>query len=183
VRASARRSLDRLGLAYVDLLYVHRPRGAYDPAGTLPAVEALVDDGLARGLGLSNFTLGDLETAREHLDTPISAHQVEHHPLFWRPELVADARHRGYPLVGYSPLASGRAFDLPPVREAAEAHGVTPAQVCLAWALSRDEVVTIPKASSERHLRSNLEAADLRLTDAEVERIDAVEREEELFPE
>jgi 2,5-diketo-D-gluconate reductase B len=96
---------------------------------------------------------------------------------------VADAREHGYPLVAYSPLASGRAFDLPPVREAAEAHGVAPARVCLAWALSRDEVVTIPKASSERHLRSNLEAADLRLTDAEVGRIDDVEREEELFPE
>jgi len=183
VGRSARESLDRLGLDYVDVLYVHRPRGAYDPAGTLPALDALVEEGLVRGIGLSNFSVDDLETAREHLETPVAAHQVEHHPLFWRPELVADAREHGHPLVAYAPLASGKAFDLPAVREAAEAHGVSPAGVCLAWVLSREGVVAVPKASSERHLRGNLETADLRLSDAEIARIDAIEREEELFPE
>jgi len=183
VGRSARESLDRLGLEYVDLLYVHRPRGAYDPAGTLPALDALVDEGLVREVGLSNFSAEDLETARDHLETPVAAHQVEHHPLFRRAELVEDAREHGYPLVAYSPLASGKAFDLPAVREAAEAHGVSPAAVCLAWVLAREGVVAVPKASSEPHLRANLEAADLRLSDAEIARIDAIEREEELFPE
>ena len=183
VRGSARASLDRLGLSYVDLLYVHRPREAYDPAGTLPALDELVEEGLVRRVGLSNFSVGELSTARDHFDAPIAAHQVEHHPLFWRPALVADAREHGYPLVAYSPLAAGEAFDLPAVREAAAAHGVSPAQVCLAWVLAREGVVAVPKASSVGHLRANLEAADLRLDDAEVERIDAVEREEELFPE
>ena len=183
VGPSARESLDRLGLEYVDLLYVHRPRGAYDPAGTLPALDALVEEGLVRGVGLSNFSVGDLGTARERLESPVAAHQVEHHPLFWRPELVADAREHGYPLVAYAPLAAGKAFDLPAVREAAESHGVSAAEVCLAWVLAREEVVAIPKASSEPHLRANLQAADLALSDAEVARIDALEREEELFPE
>ena len=183
VEASTRESLDRLGLDYVDLLYVHRPRGEYDPTTTLPALEELVDEGLVRGVGLSNFSLEDLEVAREHLDSPVAAHQVEHHPLFWRAELVADASEHGHQLVAYSPLASGKAFDLPPVREAAAAHGVTPAQVCLAWVLARDEVVAVPKASTSAHLRSNLGASTVALTDEEVERIDGIEREEELFPE
>jgi 2,5-diketo-D-gluconate reductase B len=183
VRASARRSLDRLGLEYVDLLYVHRPRGSYDPERTLPALSELVEEGLVEGVGLSNFSVEELETAREHLDVPLAAHQVEHHPLFWRAELVADAREHGYPLVAYSPLASGRAFDLPPVREAAVAHGVSPAQVCLAWVLSREEVVAVPKASSEDHLRANLDARNLSLCEEEVARIDAIELEMELFPE
>jgi 2,5-diketo-D-gluconate reductase B len=183
VRASARESLDRLGLEYVDLLYVHRPRDTYDPAGTLPALDELLAEGLARGVGLSNFSLDELATAREHLDAPVAAHQVEHHPLFWRTELVADAREHGHPLVAYSPLAGGEAVDLPAVRQVAEAHDVTPAQACLAWVLARDGVVAVPKASSERHLRANLEAADLRLADAEVARIDGIEREVELFPE
>jgi 2,5-diketo-D-gluconate reductase B len=182
VGPSVQESLDRLGLEYVDLLYVHRPRGAYDPAGTLPALDALVEEGLVRGIGLSNFSVEALETAREHLESPVAAHQVEHHPLFWREELVADAREHGHPLVAYAPLASGKAFDLPAVREAAEAHGVSPAGICLAWALAREGVVVVPKASSETHLRANLEATDLRLSDAEVDRIDAIEREEELFP-
>jgi len=183
LRSSALGSLDRLGLEYVDLLYVHRPRGAYDPAGTLPALEELVEEGLVRGIGLSNVPLGELETAREHLDSPVAAQQVEHHPLFWGAELVADAREHGHPLVAYSPLAAGRAFDLPAVREAAEARGVHPAQVCLAWVLAREGVVAIPKASSEAHLGSNLEARERRLAEAEVDRIDGIEREEELFAE
>jgi 2,5-diketo-D-gluconate reductase B len=183
VEASTEESLDRLGLEYVDLLYIHRPRGAYDPVETLPALAELVDDGLVRAVGVSNFSVEQLETARQHLPVPIAANQVEHHPLFWRSELVADANEHGYPLVAYSPLGSGTAFDLAPIREAAEAHGVPPARVCLAWVLSRDGVVAVPKASSLAHLRANLEAADLALIDDDVARIDAIEREEELFPE
>jgi 2,5-diketo-D-gluconate reductase B len=183
VAASARASRDRLGVDAIDLLYVHRPRGGYDPAGTLSAMAGLVDDGVVRALGVSNFGLDQLRTARAHADVPIVAHQTEYHPLFRRPELLAEARDRDATLVAYSPLAGGRAFDLPELTAIAEKHDVTEAAVAIAWLAGTDGVATIPKASSRAHLAANLAAADLTLDDADVAAIEGIEREEELFPE
>jgi 2,5-diketo-D-gluconate reductase B len=183
VGPAARESADRLGVDRLDLLYVHRPRGEYDPDATLPALDRLVDEGLVRGVGVSNFELSDLDRAVDALDAPIAAHQTELHPLFYRPELLEHARDHGYPVVAYSPLAGGRVREVAPVVEAAEAHDVTPEAVAVAWATAKEPVVAIPKASSEAHLRANLAATGVELTDAEVAAIDAVERERELFPE
>jgi 2,5-diketo-D-gluconate reductase B len=185
VLAAARESRDRLGVDAIDLLYVHRPRGTYDSEGTPAALDAVVDAGVARAVGVSNFSVAQLEAFSEALDAPLAAHQTEFHPLFVRDResLLAHARDHGYPLVAYSPLAGGRVFDLPPVRAVADAHGTTPAAVAIAWACHHEGVVIIPKASSREHLAANLAAASLDLSAEEIARIDAVDREEELFPE
>ena len=183
VAPTARESAELLGVETLDLLYVHRPRGAYDPAETLPALDRLVDEGLVEHVGVSNFEIEDLDRAIDVLDAPLAAHQTELHPLFYRPELLEHAREHGYTVVAYSPLAGGRVSEVDPVVEAAEAHDATPEAVAIAWATAKEPVVAIPKASSERHLRANLAAADLDLTPEEIAAIDAVEREEELFPE
>ncbi|MFY4812303.1 aldo/keto reductase [Haloarcula sp. AONF1] len=182
VRPATEASLDRLGLDAIDLLYIHRPRGDYDPETTLPAVEALREAGLTEHIGLSNFDPDQLAVARDHLDG-IAAHQVEFHPLFWREPLLADAQKHGYPLVAYAPLAGGRVFENPTIVDIADQHITSPAAVSIAWVTSYENVVTIPKASSRSHLEANLAAADLELTDTEIARIEAIEREEELFPE
>jgi 2,5-diketo-D-gluconate reductase B len=183
VGPTARESADLLGVETLDLLYVHRPRGAYDPEETLPALDRLVDEGVVREVGVSNFETDDLDRVLDALDAPLAAHQTELHPLFHRPKLVEHAREHGYTVVAYSPLAGGRVSEIDAVVEVAEAHDATPEAVAIAWATAKDPVVTIPKASSERHLRANLAAADLDLTPEEIFAIDAVEREEELFPE
>jgi len=183
VAPTARESAELLGVETLDLLYVHRPRGAYDPAETLPALDRLVDEGLVEHVGVSNFEIEDLDRAIDVLDAPLAAHQTELHPLFYRPELLEHAREHGYTVVAYSPLAGGRVSEVDPVVEAAEAHDATPEAVAIAWATAKEPVVAIPKASSERHLRANLAAADLDLTPEEIAAIDAVEREEELYPE
>ncbi|WP_418286622.1 aldo/keto reductase [Halorubrum sp. DTA46] len=183
VRPTARESADLLGVETLDLLYVHRPRGAYDPETTLPALDRLVVDGLVDRVGVSNFAIDDLDRALDVLDAPLAAHQTELHPLFYKPELLDHAREHGYTVVAYSPLAGGRVGEIDAVVDAAEAHDTTPEAVAIAWATAKESVVTIPKASSERHLRANLAAADLELSPAETAAIDAVEREEELFPE
>lgn len=183
VRPSTAASLDRLSLDAVDLLYVHRPKGGYDPAGTLAAFDALVDDGLVGHVGVSNFERAELDEALALLDAPLAAHQTEYHPLFQRPALREHALDHGYPLVAYSPLAGGRVRDVEAVRAVAEKHGTTPEAVSIAWLTHKPGVVTVPKASSERHLRANLAAADLDLDPEDHERIDGIEREAELFPE
>ncbi|MFC5134120.1 MULTISPECIES: aldo/keto reductase [Haloferacaceae] len=183
VGPTARESAELLGVDGIDLLYVHRPRGAYDPETTLPATDRLVDAGVAGAVGVSNFEIDDLERASEVLDASIAAHQTELHPLFYRPELLEHAREHGYPVVAYSPLAGGKVGEIDEVVEIADRHDATPETVAIAWATAKDPVVAIPKASSERHLRANLAAADLALAPDEIAAIDAIDREEELYPE
>lgn len=182
VLASTQASLARLGTEYVDLLYVHRPIESYDVAETLPAFDVLVDADKIKHVGVSNFTLDELDEARETLQAPLFAHQTEFHPLFQRPELVEDARRNDYYVVAYSPLAGGTVFDVPELTEIAEKHGTTEAAVSIAWLCGMENVVVIPKASSETHLRANREARHLELDDDDVETIEGIDDETELFP-
>jgi 2,5-diketo-D-gluconate reductase B len=183
VISSTRESMAKLGVDYLDLLYVHRPIDAYDPPETLAAFDRLREEGLIRHVGVSNFELSDLETARAHLDAPVAAHQTEYHPLFTRPELLDDAREHGYAPVAYSPMAGGLVADVPEVVAVAERHDATPHAVSLAWVRAKGFAI-VPKASSESHLRANLDAATtLELDASDVARIDAIDRERELFPE
>lgn len=181
VRRSTEEGLDRLGLEAVELLYVHRPIEAYDPETTLPAFDALLEDGLIEHVGLSNFSIEQLEEAREILDAPIAAHQVEFHPFYREEELLEYARGDGHALVAYAPLAQGKVFDDPVLGEIADERGVSEAQVSLAWLAETAGVVSIPKASSEEHLKANLAAAEIELTSEERERIDGIEGREKLF--
>lgn len=183
VRDGTEASLDRLGLDRVDLLYVHRPRGDYDPTETLPAIDAVREDGLTDHVGLSNFEPDQLAAARDHLDSPVAAHQVEFHPYFPQDELLVDAQEHDYPLVAYSPLAGGEVFDDPVIADIAAKHDTTPAAATVAWLLSYDKVVTIPKASSRPHLEANWEAQEVDLDDEDVARIEDIDREFELYSE
>ncbi|WP_415381397.1 aldo/keto reductase [Halosimplex sp. TS25] len=171
-------SLSLLDVDALDLVYVHWPVGNYDATETLSAFADLVDDGLARHVGVSNFDTALLDEALEELDVPLFANQVERHPMLPRDDLVAHAQEHDYYLVAYSPLGRGDALDLPAVEAVAEKHGVSPAQACLAWATHPDNVVAIPKATGADHLEDNLAAADLELDPEDVERIDAVDRRE-----
>jgi 2,5-diketo-D-gluconate reductase B len=174
----ARASRERLGVETVDLLYVHWPIRTYDPAETLAAFDRLYDEGVIRHVGVSNFTPDLLDEALDHLDAPLFAHEVECHPLLQQPELRAHARDHGYHLVAYSPLAKGRVTEVPVLREIAAERGATPAQVALAWLLSKETVVAVPKSTSPAHIRENLDARELTLDDDEIRRIDAIDRTE-----
>jgi 2,5-diketo-D-gluconate reductase B len=176
---SARRSLDRLGTDYLDLLYVHWPAGEYDPEATLPAFDRLYDGDAIRHVGLSNFEPAHLDRAREILDATIFANQVEMHPLLPQSELRAYAAEYDINLVAYAPIARGRVFDVPALSEIADTHGVSEAQVALAW-LREKGVTAIPKATSSDHIRDNWESLALSLDDDEVARIDAIEDRERL---
>ncbi|MDX1747903.1 MAG: aldo/keto reductase, partial [Halobacteriales archaeon] len=88
---SAEESRQDLGVSTLDLLYIHWPRDTYVPEETLPAFDDLIDRGVIRDVGLSNFTPALLDEARDVLEAPIRAHQVEMHPLLPQTELLAYA--------------------------------------------------------------------------------------------
>jgi len=180
---TAKESLDKLGVDYVDLLYVHWPANEYDPEDTLSAFDRLYDDGLIENVGVSNFEPRHLDEAQEVLDAPVFANQVEMHPMLPRDELVEYGQENDINLVAYSPLARGKVLDVPEIRDVAEKHDASAAQVSLAWLLQRDGVTAIPKASSEDHIRDNWSARDLELDDEDVEKIESIEtRERQVDP-
>jgi 2,5-diketo-D-gluconate reductase B len=171
---SAHEQLERLGVDYVDLLYVHWPAGPYDAEATLSAFEELVDEGVVERIGVSNFTPDLLAEAVDVTDGSVFANQVECHPLLPQSELRERAADLGVELVAYSPLARGAVFDVPELTEVAAKHGVSEAQVSLAW-LREKGVTAIPKATGEPHLRDNWESLALDLDDEDVAAIDAVD--------
>lgn len=183
VEPGTRASLDRLGVDRVDLLYVHRPRGEYDPEGTMAALDAVREAGLTEHVAVSNFTPEQYERAQARCEAPIVANQVEFHPLFQQQDLLEHAREHDYTVVAYSPLAGGEVFDISELQSIAQKHGTSEAAVSIAWLCQYDHVVTIPKASGREHMAANLDAAELTLDPEDVERIEGIEREVELFPE
>lgn len=181
----ARASREKLGIEIIDLLYVHWPIRAYSPEETLAAFDELYDEGMIRHIGLSNFTPSLLEEALDHLNAPLFAHQVECHPLLQQETLREYAREEGHYLVAYSPLAKGEVIDVPELVEIAEEYDASPAQVSLAWLSSKENVVPIPKSTSETHIRENFEARQLDLDEQTIERIDSIDRTKRMvdFPE
>jgi len=176
VLESAAASRDRLGVETIDLLYVHWPIRAYDPEATLAAFDDLHDRGLIRHVGVSNFTPALLEVAMDVLDAPLVAHQVECHPLLQQDQLRRYARDHDHYLVAYSPLAKGAVTEEPVIQDIAAANDVSAAQVSLAWLLSKENVVAIPRSSSASHIEENLAARTVDLEPTAIDRIDAIDR-------
>ena len=180
VISSTEESLEKLGVEKVDLMYVHWPSGEYSPKETLSAMQKLVEKGMADSIGISNFTPEQVDEAMEIAGEEIIANQVEMHPLLQQEELLKKCREHGITLVAYSPLARGQVFDVPELNEIAEKHGVSEAQVSLAWLMQKEGVVAIPKATSEKHIRDNFEAQDLELDEEDVGKIESIDREERM---
>jgi 2,5-diketo-D-gluconate reductase B len=174
---TTRESLDRLGVDHVDLLYVHWPARTYDPEETLGAFDQLYAENLTERVGVSNFEPDQLREAVEVAEAPIFANQVECHPLLQQRELRSVCADHDVELVAYSPLARGAVFDDPDVRAVAEKHGVSPAQVSLAW-LREKAVTAIPKATSAEHIRDNWASLTLDLDEEDLARIDAIDRQD-----
>ena len=176
---TAGESLDRLGVDTVDLLYVHWPMRAYDPEETLQAMDELREAGVTRHVGLSNFTPALLDEARDLLEAPVAAHQVECHPLLPQKELRAYAREHRHPLVAYCPLGQAK-LEHPVLEDIAGKHGVSTPLVSLLWCLAKEAVVPIPKATGD-HVRENWAARDLELDEEDIERLDGIEERRRLI--
>ncbi|MFB6099677.1 MAG: aldo/keto reductase [Candidatus Nanohalobium sp.] len=180
VVSSTEESLEKLGVEKVDLMYVHWPSGEYQAETTLNAMQKLVEKEMAENIGVSNFEPQQLDEAMKIAGDDIIANQVEMHPLLQQEKLLEKCREHDITLVAYSPLARGEVFDIPEIQEIANKHDVSEAQVSLAWLMQKDGVVAIPKATSEDHIRDNLEAQELELEEEDIEKIESIEREERM---
>jgi diketogulonate reductase-like aldo/keto reductase len=174
--AACEQSLKRLKTDYLDLYLLHW-RGSVPLEQTLEAFTALRDRGSIRHYGVSNFDVDDLTEARALAGgADVAANQVlynlEERGVEWK--LLPWCRKQKLPLMAYSPLGSdSRRLRTHAALEAMAARlGATPARVALAWVLRQPDVVVIPKASSEAHVRDNHAALELELSTQDLAELD-----------
>jgi diketogulonate reductase-like aldo/keto reductase len=172
--AACERSLRRLRIDRIDLYLLHW-RGSVPLAETIEAFEALRAAGKIGAWGVSNLDLSDMQ---ELIDVPqgdaVQTNQVLYN-LTRRGiefDLQPWCRARHIPLMAYSPIEQGRLLGHPALAKIAAAHGVSPAQVALAWLMRQDDVIVIPKSSRVAHIDDNLAALDLTLTDDDLAALD-----------
>lgn len=165
IRGALDASLAKLKLEYVDLYMVHWPSAQMDTAQVLSTLDALRREGRTRAIGVCNFNLPMLRCAIEDLKAPIASVQVEYHPFLDQSRLLAYLRGRNIPLTAYAPLAQGRAASDETLVTIGKKHGVSGAQVAIAWLLEQPGVIAIPKAQRLESQRSNFAALDVRLDD------------------
>ncbi|MEU1295963.1 aldo/keto reductase [Streptomyces sp. NPDC005840] len=167
--ASFEQSRGRLGLDYVDLYLIHWPLPRVDRyVDSWRAMIRLRDDGLVRSIGVSNFTVGQLERLEDETGVLPAVNQIELHPMLPQEELRSYHSTKGVVTESWSPLGRGPELLADPVVAAvAEEAGVTPAQVLLRWHVELG-VVPIPKSSSPERRRANLDLFGFDLTPAQL---------------
>jgi 2,5-diketo-D-gluconate reductase B len=170
--STVEKSLERLGVARVDLLLMHWPSPKLPLERTVDALAEALDRGQTRFIGVSNFPTKLLEIALAR--APIVCNQVEYHPFLDQTPLLKLCRERDVVLGAYSPLARGHVSKDEVLAGIGARHGRTGAQVALRWLLQQRGVAAVPKASSERHLRANLEVLDFALSDEEMAKVGAL---------
>jgi 2,5-diketo-D-gluconate reductase A len=174
---SVEESLQRLGLDYLDLCLIHWPNpgvGRYVEAWR--ALVAVRERGLVRSIGVSNFTEQHLNDIIEATGVTPAVNQIELHPYFPQVRMREVNASLGIQTESWSPLGKRSApFDEGPVADAAQAHGVTPAQVVLRWQLQVGSL-PLPKSATPQRQRENLDVFGFELKDAEVEAITGLGR-------
>ena len=174
--AAAKRSLADLDTDYVDLLLLHWPDDRVPLSETIPALCELQKQGLTRHIGVSNFNIANIIEAEKYADVPIVVNQVEFHPFIKQKTLQTFLNNHHILLEAYSPLARGDVFDNEIIKEIADKHNVTPAQISLAWILADKHRIAIPKTSNPDHLQGNLDAMKVQLSADDIEKISSLAR-------
>jgi 2,5-diketo-D-gluconate reductase B len=170
---AAKESLVRLRLSEVDLLLLHWPNPQIPLAETLGALCKIKRDGLARHIGVSNFTVALVEEAVPLASEPLVCNQVEVHAFLDQSKVIAASRKHGMAVVAYSPVARGGLKNDKVLGHIGQAHGKTAAQVGLRF-LVQQGIVVIPRTSRIERLSENLAIFDFVLSDAEMAEIAAL---------
>ena len=167
---SARASVANLKLDAVDLLLIHWPNPSVPLKETIGALCKMKREGVARHVGISNFTVALIEEAVKLSTEPLVCNQVECHPFLDQSKVIAATRKRGMAVVAYSPIARGQAKGDALLAKIGKAHGKTATQVCLRY-LVQQRIVVIPRTSKSERLKENFSIFDFELSAAEMQEI------------
>lgn len=176
VRPTVERMLNKLNIDYLDLLSIHFPWDDVSWEDAISQIDELIDEGLVRFLGVSNFSVGHMRKAQDIARHEIVANQIHYSVLFKKEvglEFKKFCDDNSIQIVAFRPLERGEVFANETVRSVAAAYGVTCAQVALAW-LRQCGVISIPKSTTIAHIDENLRSLDLVLTESDIKLLERV---------
>jgi diketogulonate reductase-like aldo/keto reductase len=171
--AEAQRSLERLGVDFVDLYIIHWPQGG--PTWAWDGMQRARARGYTRSIGVSNFSVSDVDAVLSIAETPPVVDQVQFSPFEFRRALLEACEQRDVALEAYSPLGTGRHLGDRQVARIAERLGRTPAQVLIRWSLQRGLIV-LPKSTHRERIEQNAQVFDFELPDEAMRALDALDR-------
>lgn len=175
-------SIDKLGLEYLDLYLIHRPRG--DVKGSWKAMEELCRAGKIRAIGVSNFEPEQMAELLSYATIKPVINQIETHVFFQEHISYASLRKTEVQMEAWSPFAAGRngIFSNPTLAAIGRKHGKSIAQVCLRWHFRRG-IVAIPRSSQKAHMIENLDIFDFELDSSDLQTLSTLDLNKTQFPE
>jgi len=171
--AAAEQSVRRLGVDQVDLYIVHWPQRG--PTWAWPGMEEAQRRGRARSIGVSNFSVSELDQVIAIATSQPAVNQVQFSPFEYRKALLGACLGRRIALEAYSPLGTGRNLSNKTVRQVAQRVSRTPAQVLLRWCLQHDLPV-IPKSTHRERISENAQIFDFALSSEDMAELDALDK-------
>lgn len=171
--AEAQKSLDRLGVDQIDLYLVHWPAGG--PLKAWAGMERALEQGLARSIGVSNFSAGEIAAVIDSGSVVPAVNQVLLNPRNLRSGLLRACERHGIAVEAYSPLGTGQLLGDGTVAEVAERVGKSPAQVLLRWCVQH-ELIVLPKSTHRDRIAANAQIFDFELSDEDMAALDGLDR-------
>jgi len=173
---SVQDSLEKLGVEHVDLLLIHWPPVEEDFDSAIDSLCVAQASGLARAVGVSNFTIPLMKRAVKRASQPLINNQVEFHPLLDQSRVRAEAEKLGIVLSAYSPLGRGAVLKDPTVVEIAKRLGRPPSEIALRWIVQQG-VVALPMTTKKENAKSNMRIFDFELSQADMARLTATSKQ------
>jgi diketogulonate reductase-like aldo/keto reductase len=164
-------SLKTLGLDYVDLLLIHWPQPKVPLEETLGALAKARRSGLAKNIGVSNFTVALLDEAVGKCSEPLLTNQIEYHAYICQDKVIATCRKHGLLVTCHVPLARGAILNDPVIMKVANSHSKTTAQVALKWLVQQPNIVVVPRGLEHSEIKENIDIFDFELTGSEMDQI------------
>jgi diketogulonate reductase-like aldo/keto reductase len=171
--AEVQRSLEQLGVDSVDLYIIHWPQGG--PTWAWDGMQRAREQGYARSIGVSNFSVADIDAVLEVADAPPTVNQVQFSPFEYRRRLLDACEQRRVAIEAYSPLGTGRHLDDEVVGRIADRLGRTPAQVLVRWCVEH-ELIVLPKSTHRERIEENAQIFDFSLSDEDMAALDALDQ-------
>lgn len=177
---ACKRSLKKLGTDYLDLYLIHWPNPAISLRETLLGMKYLYDQGLVKNIGVSNFSVYQLNVALKITPVPITVNQIEFHPWYYQEDMLELCNENDIVITASAPLGRTEVLKDETILELAQKYDKSPAQIVLNWELEKG-IVPLPKSKSEAHIKENLELFDWELKSEAIKKIDNIEKEKKVY--
>lgn len=173
---SFEKSLENLGLEYIDLFLIHWPNNKDNKLNidTWKALETLYKQGKIKAIGVSNFLKHHLEALLPNCEILPMINQIEFHPGLMREETIEFCKEKNIVVEAWAPLGKGKMLNNETLNDIAKKYNKSTAQLCLKWCL-QNNVIPLPKSGNEIRMKENLELFDFEITEEDMKTINSME--------